>query len=119
MTHSHWKLTMAAILGLGVAFAAVPALAQSQDSATTGQKETHYGKGKHGGHFFKKADTNSDGFLTREEMRAAQEKKLDKMFEKMDTNKDSKLSQEELEQGHKEMRKKFKEYREKRGKTIE
>ena len=118
MTHSNWKLAAAAILGLGVALSAAPAQAQDDAAKTAGAEKREHA-GKHGGHFFKQADTNGDGQLTREEMRAAQEKKLDKMFEKLDADKDGKLSQAELEKGRKDMHKKFKEYREKRGKTAE
>jgi hypothetical protein len=60
-------------------------------------------------HRFKEADTNNDGFITKDEMRAAAEKRTNAMFEKLDTNKDSKLSEEELKAGRKMMREKFRE----------
>jgi hypothetical protein len=58
--------------------------------------------------FFAKADTNADGFVTREEMAARQEAKLDEMFETVDTNKDGQLSREEMEKGRDLMRAKMK-----------
>ena len=60
---------------------------------------------------FKEADENGDGFLTKEEMKKGQEKRLDEMFARTDTNKDGKLSKEEMEKGREEMRKKWKEHK--------
>jgi Skp family chaperone for outer membrane proteins len=71
----------------------------------------HAAPGPHGGpgpgRFFEEADANKDGFLTKEEMRNAQDKKLDEMFARLDTNKDGKLSKDELKKGHEEMRAKM------------
>ncbi len=61
---------------------------------------------------FKEADENNDGFLTKEEMKKGQEKRLDEMFARTDTDKDGKLSPEEMKKGREEMRKKWKERRE-------
>lgn len=61
---------------------------------------------------FKEADANNDGFITKEEMKAQQEKRLDDMFAKTDTDKDGKLSQEEMKKGREEMRKRWKERKE-------
>ena len=64
--------------------------------------------GPHGpGRFFQDADANKDGFLTKDEMRDAQTKKLDEMFARLDTDKDGKLSKDELKKGHEEMRAKM------------
>lgn len=58
---------------------------------------------------FKEADTNGDGFLTKEEMQKGQQKRLDEMFERTDLDKDGKLSKEEMEKGREEMKKRWKE----------
>lgn len=58
---------------------------------------------------FKEADTNGDGFLTKEEMQASQQKRLDEMFERTDLNKDGKLSKEEMEKAREDMQKRWKE----------
>lgn len=108
-----FALLLVAMLAVGTA----PAFAQMEGGPHEGPGG-HRGPGGPGGHFFADADTNKDGFLTKDEMAAAQAKKLDEMFAKVDTNKDGKLSKEELQKGHEEMRKKmrerFKEMREKR-----
>lgn len=62
---------------------------------------------------FKEADKNTDGFLTKEEMLDAHKARIDKMFEKADLDKDGKLSKDEMEQGRAEMKKRWKEMREK------
>jgi EF-hand domain pair len=96
-------LILAATIGLSAGIA--PAFAEHGGP--------HHG-GPHGGHggpgrFFDEADANKDGFLTKDEMKAAQDKKLDQMFTNVDKNKDGKLSKEELEQGRKEMFNKMRE----------
>ncbi|MDY0029388.1 MAG: EF-hand domain-containing protein [Pseudobdellovibrionaceae bacterium] len=64
---------------------------------------------KRGAEMFAKADTNKDGFLTKQEMLEAHKTKLDEMFEKADTDKDGKLSPEEMKKGRDIMREKFRE----------
>lgn len=64
---------------------------------------------KRGAEMFAKADTNKDGFLSKEEMLNAHKERIDEMFEKVDTNKDGKLSPEEMKKGREIMREKFKE----------
>ena len=64
---------------------------------------------------FKEADANNDGFLTKEEMKAGQEKRLDEMFAKTDLDKDGKLSPEEMAKGREEMKKRWKERKEAKG----
>lgn len=54
------------------------------------------------GQRFANADTNGDGFLSKEEMQAAQQKRLDMMFQKNDADKDGQLSKQELRQGRQE-----------------
>jgi hypothetical protein len=98
----NFALLMAATLALG---SAAPAFAQ--DAAPSAPPATHGPAVGGPSHFFEDADTNKDGFLTKEEMRAAQDKKLDEMFAHLDTNHDGKLSKEELRQGHEEMRNKM------------
>ena len=62
--------------------------------------------------FFTDADANKDGFLTKDEMQKAQEKRLDDMFTRTDTNKDGKLSKDEMKTGRDKMEKRWKERRE-------
>ncbi|HPQ51096.1 MAG: EF-hand domain-containing protein [Alphaproteobacteria bacterium] len=64
---------------------------------------------KHGAEMFAKADTDKDGFLTKEEMLNAHKERLDEMFAKTDADKDGKLSPEEMKKGREIMRAKFKE----------
>jgi hypothetical protein len=98
-----YALLLAATIGLG----ATPSFAQTPPAAPAPVVAPHAGGPGHG--FFEEADTNHDGFLTKDEMRAAQDKKLDEMFARLDTNKDGKLSKEELQKGHEEMRNKMRE----------
>lgn len=68
----------------------------------------NHGEGKGGkgdkGAKFAKADTNNDGFLTKNEMLQAHTKRIDAKFAKLDTNGDGKLSKDELKKGHKKMK---------------
>lgn len=92
-------------LTLSAAFmmTAAPVFAEHHD-----KKEDHTPRHER---FYKETDKNNDGFITKDEMRAAQETRMNKMFEKMDKDKDGKLSKDELKQGreqmHKKMRKRF------------
>lgn len=87
----------ALILTGGAAFA--------EGSVKDGKGKPHYDR-------FAEADADKDGFLTKDEMQKAQEKKLDEMFTRTDTDKDGKLSKDEMEKGRAEMRKKWKERKE-------
>lgn len=58
--------------------------------------------------FFAKADADKDGFITKEEMTARQQARLDEMFATVDTDKDGKLSKDEMEKGRELMRAKWK-----------
>ncbi len=78
----------------------------------------HGFKGPHGGpddkrgprpDFFAKLDANKDGFITKEEMTAHQQARLDDLFATADTDGDGKLSKEEMEKGRELMRAKMKE----------
>jgi len=60
---------------------------------------------------FAKTDTNGDGFLSLDEIKAARDGRMAERFEKLDTDGDGLLSKEELEAG----REKMKEKREERG----
>jgi hypothetical protein len=102
------KATLA-LLTLAAAFGLQTMPAQAQDNPPAAH--TMGGPGHEGGkgHFFSQADVNQDGYLTREEMEAAQQKRLDKMFTHVDGDNDGKLSQEELKKGHEEMRQKMRE----------
>ena len=108
------KLTQTSYLALllagTISMGAVPAFAEHGGP--------HGGPGGHGPggpRFFEESDTNKDGFLTKDEMSAAQSKRLDEMFTNVDTDKDGKLSKEELQKGHEAMRQKMRERFGKRG----
>ncbi|MFA7276926.1 MAG: EF-hand domain-containing protein [Pseudobdellovibrionaceae bacterium] len=76
-------------------------------------------QGKGQGKMFAEADANEDGFLSKAELQAQQEKRFNEMFAKADTNNDGKLSPEEAQKGREMIRAKFKErmgqFREKGG----
>lgn len=59
--------------------------------------------------FFAMIDANKDGFVTKEEMTAHHQARLDDMFATADTDGDGKLSKEEMEKGRELMRAKMKE----------
>lgn len=65
---------------------------------------------RHGDKMFESADTNTDGFVTKEEFIAASEKR----FAEMDTDGDGKIAKTEVEARRAEWVKKMKELREKR-----
>ena len=123
MTRTDYRLL--ALSALMVTSLTLPAHAEDSPSVkaapTIAQGEPHPegheggpdGKGPHrGAERFKRADTNNDGFLTKEEMTAEHQKRLDKMFIEADTNKDSKLSPEEMKKSRDAMRAKWKAKRE-------
>lgn len=58
--------------------------------------------------FFKDADTDKDGFITKDEMTAKQTARLNELFATVDTDHDGKLSADELEKGRELMRAKMK-----------
>lgn len=111
------KNSLALLLAATITLGSAQAFAQQEGAGApppppVGGPQDH-GPGGPGGpdgkRFFEEADTNKDGFLTKDEMRAVQEKKLDQMFEHVDADKDGKLSKEELKKGHEEMRQKMRE----------
>lgn len=59
-------------------------------------------------HFFKDADTDKDGFITKDEMTAKQTARLNELFATVETDHDGKLSAAELEKGRELMRAKMK-----------
>jgi hypothetical protein len=61
-----------------------------------------------GARMFEETDTNKDGFVTRDEMLAKQQARLDEMFTTVDTDKDGKLSRDEMQKGRELMRAKWK-----------
>lgn len=85
-----------------LAFTAVPTLAQG--GPPRGEK------------FFEEIDANKDGFISKEEMQAHQQKRLDEMFAATDTDKDGKLSRDEMKAFHEKMKAKRAEWRAKGGK---
>ncbi|PZP56705.1 MAG: hypothetical protein DI586_02745 [Micavibrio aeruginosavorus] len=95
------KKFIAPLMATALIFAGSAAFAE--DAAKPDRKPPH--------DRFKEADSNSDGFLTKEEMKKGQEKRLDEMFSRTDADKDGKLSPEEMKKGREEMRKKWKERR--------
>lgn len=115
MTKQKFK-TLALSALLATAFT-LPALAEENgaggETARDRKAQEHY----------MKADTNKDGFLTKDEMLAQHKIRLDEMFAKSDTDKDGKLSKDELKKGREAMRAKMKERmkerQEKRGERME
>ena len=105
MTRTQYRLLALSAL-MATTLVAAPAFAK--DGGPEGGRGGHHGEGPGGG-MFKQADTNSDGFLTREEMDAAHKKRLDTMFQDLDTDKDGKLSQDEMKAGREKMRDKMRE----------
>jgi hypothetical protein len=97
MTRTTYRL-----LTLGV----LTALALGASPAGAEEKLTPGGAGPGDGKMMRpmKADTNGDGFLTKDEMIAAHRKRLDEMFAKTDANKDGKLSREEMKAGRERMK---------------
>lgn len=59
--------------------------------------------------FMARADINKDGYLTRDELLAGAQARIDDMFKNADTDKDGRLSKEELEKGRDAMRERMKE----------
>jgi hypothetical protein len=82
------KKTNLVALGLSVALMSAAALAQN--TATTA--DVHHGHGDH----FKKADTNGDGFISKDEFLA----RSGQRFDKLDGDKDGKVSQDEMKAAH-------------------
>lgn len=87
-------------------------MAHAEDGAASAVASPKDGKKamaeKHGAEMFEKADTNKDGFLSKDEMLSQQRARLDEMFATTDTNNDGKLSREEMKKGRELMHEKFK-----------
>jgi hypothetical protein len=64
------------------------------------------GPGDHGHAYFMRADTNGDGFISKAEWRTQSDKK----FDEIDTNHDGKVSRDEMKAYHEAMREKRKEH---------
>lgn len=62
------------------------------------------GRGPGGGRFMAMADTNKDGYITKDELMAGAKTHIDEMFEVMDTDHDGRLSKDELAKGRELMR---------------
>jgi len=100
------KTTNTARLGLGISILALAGLVSSlaladaaprpQCSGEHGGKQTAGDHARHAAERFKKADKNSDGFLTQDEVGERRWTHI----QVADTNKDGKISQAELEQAH-------------------
>jgi Ca2+-binding EF-hand superfamily protein len=65
-------------------------------AAHQAMRDKHHERGEA---YFKAADKDGDGALSRQEAEAAAREKVARMFERLDTNKDGKLTQEELRAG--------------------
>ncbi len=115
MTKQQYRLL--ALTALMSATFALPVLAEEGGPDRQGERDQ-----KRQEHYMK-ADTNKDGFLTKDEMLAQHKKRLDEMFEKSDLNKDGKLSKDEMQKGREAMRAKMKnrmkEWKDKRGNQME
>ena len=57
--------------------------------------------------FFAMGDADKDGFVTRDEMLARQNARLDEIFATVDTDKDGKLTRDEMDKGRKLMHEKM------------
>ncbi len=97
------KTLMLLVSGL---FVSGMALADHHD-AGAGKDDMHHRGGMHGGMgpgpMFDKFDTDKDGRISKEQMRAS----TAKLFAEADTNKDGFISKEEMEAHHKAMREKM------------
>ncbi|HRJ11941.1 MAG TPA: EF-hand domain-containing protein [Alphaproteobacteria bacterium] len=103
-------LSLAAV-ALGLVLVSANAMAEDATKPAAGAPDKmHHGEKHKDKKYdrFAKADKNGDGFLTQDEMLAAQKAKTEKMFTKLDSNKDGKLSKAEMEAGKKDMREKMK-----------
>lgn len=116
MTRSQFRLL--ALSTLLASSLTLPALAQEAAAPSAPAPEQVQGdhgpdhkmgkKWKNSAERFKQDDTNSDGFLTKDEMLAAHKKRIDEIYERLDANKDGKLSPEEMKKGRDDMRAKMK-----------
>lgn len=73
---------------------ATPLLAQTKASGPTGKRD-----------LISRADTNSDGTVSREEFLAYERTRAEQMFDKLDTNKDGTIQPTELRQKKKRTQK--------------
>ena len=92
------RFSVAILLALAAVGTSALALAETpaRPSCAGHEGKGHDGKGQ--GAHFKKADKNSDGFLTKDEVG---EKRWSRI-QVADANKDGKVSQPELQQAHKD-----------------
>jgi len=98
-----FALALVAAMAFGTAaMAADTTPAAAPATAAAPVKADHEGK-------FAKADTNNDGFISKEEFQAAHMERSAKVFDMMDTNHDGKLSKDELKAGRQQMRQKMQE----------
>ena len=126
MTRNQFRLL--ALTAVAASALTMPAFAQDASSAPAempavtdnGPKDgpaKDGGKGGPGAEHFKRTDTNNDGFLTKDEMRAEQQKRIDDLFSRLDTNNDGKLSGDEMKKGREMMHDKLKDkYKDRRDK---
>jgi len=86
---------MTLLIGLGTAWA---------DDMPGNNRET----------MMERADTNHDGKISREEFKAAHDKRVDEMFKKMDSNGDGFIDKDEMHKHRETMRERMKEHMQKR-----
>ncbi len=109
MNTTKTKTLMPLLLASGLLMSGV-ALANHHEGGA-GKDDMHHHEGMRGGMgmgpgpMFAKFDTDKDGRISKEEMRAG----TDKMFAEVDTNKDGFISKEEADAHHKAMRDKMRE----------
>ena len=110
MTRNQYRLLALSAL-MATTLAAGPVLAEDGPRGSEDGRPHHEGRGGPDGpgKMFKESDVNGDGFLTREEMENAHQKRLDQMFKDTDTDNDGKLSQDEMKAGREKMREKMRE----------
>lgn len=110
MTYSRYRLL--ALTALMSAAFTLPALAEDKSTGAgapmmKNMQEKMAKKEEKAAARFKKDDTNGDGFLTKDEMLAAHQKRIDGVFERLDADKDGKLSPDEMKKGRDDMREKM------------
>jgi Ca2+-binding EF-hand superfamily protein len=90
-----------------LALAGVLALVTSTAMADHHGEERGEERKRH--HKFEMVDTNSDGFVSRDEMFEAHRNRVDDMFERADGDQDGKLSKDEMKAAKKKLRSRMQE----------
>ncbi len=98
----HLALASLVAIAPTLALAQAPATAPATGATGTTKGEMHKGEHRgHRGDRMKAADKNGDGAISKAEADAAGMKRLSANFDKLDTNKDGKLTRDEMKAGRK------------------